>query len=421
MILLKTLRAKLIAMGMVTTGAALISACAALAFYDYEAFRASLVMAVQTHAAMVAENSTAALSFADEKDAAAILKSLHVDQHIVSAEVHDQTGKRLATYSRDSQVPLATSADLAPGSYRFDSDSLEVSSPVRLADQVLGSIHVRSDLAALHARARTDAIIFGAVILFAMSLALGLAWRLIRFVVGPIQHLSQTAEQVSLHRNYAVRAKKTADDELGVLIDCFNVMLEQIQHRDDKLQKAKEGAEYANQAKSEFLARMSHEIRTPLNGVVGMIDLLSETGMSDIQRRYSQLARNSADALLAVINDILDFSKIEAGKVEIEAIEFDLPALVEDLTELLAPVAAKKKLALVCVLRPGVSRRLIGDPNRIRQVLTNLVNNAAEIHRRGSGQRPRVAGISGCRPSDDPDSGRRYRHRHSRRSPRSPF
>jgi signal transduction histidine kinase/CheY-like chemotaxis protein/HPt (histidine-containing phosphotransfer) domain-containing protein len=384
MIVLRTLRAKLIAMKMVTTGVALISACAALAFYDYATFRSSLVMSVQTHAAMVAENSTAALSFADEKDAASILKSLNVDKHIVSADIYDQTGKRLATYSRDSQVLSSSSAGLAPGTYRFGADSLEVSCPVQLGDQVLGSIHVRSDLAALHARVRTNIITFGGVILFAMLLSLGLGWRLIRFVVGPIQHLSETAEQVSLHRNYAVRARKTADDELGVLVDCFNVMLEQIQHRDDKLQQAKESAEYANRAKSEFLARMSHEIRTPLNGVVGMIDLLSETGMSDIQQRYAQLARNSADSLLAVINDILDFSKIEAGKVEIEAIEFDLAAVIEDLTELLAPVAAKKKLALVCVVRPGVSHRMIGDPNRVRQVLTNLINNALKFTATGS-------------------------------------
>jgi Amt family ammonium transporter len=148
--------------------------------------------------------------------------------------------------------------------------------------------------------------------------------------------------------------------------------------------EARRAAQSANEAKSQFLARMSHEIRTPLNGVVGMIDLLKSTTMTDVQQRYVQLAREAADSLMKVINDILDFSKIEAGKVEIETTEFDVHKLVEDLTELLSSVAAKKKLALACLIRPNVPRRVLGDPSRIRQVLTNLVNNAVKFTSEGS-------------------------------------
>ena len=150
------------------------------------------------------------------------------------------------------------------------------------------------------------------------------------------------------------------------------------------IQEEKLAAVAANRAKSDFLARMSHEIRTPLNGVVGMIDLLRATGMTDIQERYTKLAREAADSLLDVINDILDFSKIEAGKVEVENIEFELHKLVEDLSELLGPAAAKKNLALASYLRPDVPRRLMGDPTRIRQVLMNLVNNALKFTSTGS-------------------------------------
>ncbi|HTW94564.1 MAG TPA: ATP-binding protein, partial [Tepidisphaeraceae bacterium] len=147
--------------------------------------------------------------------------------------------------------------------------------------------------------------------------------------------------------------------------------------------EGKSRAEAANAAKSEFLARMSHEIRTPLNGVVGMIDLLCATGMTEIQQRYAQLAKDAASALLVVINDILDFSKIEAGKVEIEAIEFDLHKLIEDTTELLAPLAVKKDLVLGSLVRPEVPRTVLGDPNRIRQIITNLVSNALKFTQKG--------------------------------------
>ncbi|HZZ41946.1 MAG TPA: ATP-binding protein [Tepidisphaeraceae bacterium] len=149
-------------------------------------------------------------------------------------------------------------------------------------------------------------------------------------------------------------------------------------------QEARLAAQAASEAKSQFLARMSHEIRTPLNGVVGMIDLLKSTEMTAAQERYVHLAREAAGSLLTVINDILDFSKIEAGKVEIESIDFDVHKLVEDITELLGPVAAKKNLALASLIRPDVPRRAVGDPNRIRQVLTNLINNAMKFTKEGS-------------------------------------
>jgi two-component system sensor histidine kinase/response regulator len=401
-----SLSQKLTSMAVLSTATALLFVFIVFAGASVFKHRRDASMQLTAFAGVIGANSIDALLFKNKEQAELTLAALGANQDIVAAALFDRHGKLLARFDapgRDPQAPdiALPTEDALPAADTILTTQLRVLHPLSHNGATIGTVLIEADLTAMWIDIAKAMGTMGGAMLGAMLVAMLMARRIKGGIVDPITKLINAAQKVSSSQNYTLRIKHTRTDELGKLMDSFNDMLAQIEgrgaalanHRDElerqvcvrteQLEKAKNAAEAASRAKSAFLATMSHEIRTPMNGVLGMTEMLLGTALTDTQRNYTGMVKRSGEHLLVIINDILDFSKIEAGKLTIEYIHFNLWDLLDDIDHAFMPQVQAKGLVFDVDIAPDIPIAVCGDPNRLRQVLANLLGNAVKFTDRG--------------------------------------
>ena len=298
----------------------------------------------------------------------AIQQLLENDKDVTGIRIVNEYDETLASwYSIEENVSVSTE------------DAIDFAHDVALEGENFGHIEVSWNVEKQHSEINDHA---RAIYLFSIGISSALALIVLGvihlLVVKPINKIHHHLQRLQANDNshsLNVNASRELRD-LGETINELGNVLE--------LRKLKEiELEEASKSKSEFLANMSHELRTPMNGVLGMLSIIKESKLSPEQRQQVNVAMSSGKSLLTIISDILDFSKIEAGKLEFEKIPFDLVKLVEETADVVAEGTYKKGLELICNVGSDVHSSVIGDPTRIRQVLTNLSGNAVKFTQEG--------------------------------------
>ena len=345
-----------------------------------------------------AERSRVALLYRSASDAKYVADAMLAFPDVLAVGIYDDTKEQLYSsgYGTSSETtqwswPESTSLDyenenvwhfVAPVYTGSQADEESPFLGAEMPAELVGYVRIQLGKASLQ---RMEADIFryniAALGLLATALLLILL-AITNRITKPIANLAESMRQA---REGAkdVRAEVKGTRDVIEMEIAFNSMMNAIKSREMELRSTRDMALEAARVKGEFAANVSHELRTPLNGVLGMLELLSEMGLTNKQREYVEIASGSADSLLSLIDDILDFSKVDSGKYEVDAAEFVLRDMLEEIVVLLGPQAQRKDLDLAYVTEPGVPDRLSGDCGRLRQVLINLIGNALKFTDRG--------------------------------------
>ena len=392
-------RHKLVVMIMLTSATVLVLASVGYLLNDYLRTREEVRNELETQANLVLENSVSFIDFDDRPGALDLLRTLSQNRHLRIACLYDERGRLFVEFSvAGDAMPCGQAAPV--DGYTYALNRLSVTRSSWREGKPAGSILLRSSLSMIWATLGEQLIVILVMMLVSLGIALLLSARLQGLVSQPIVTLADTARQVSSRGDYSLRAERTTDDELGVLVDAFNRMLERIQLREQELSAANEELRHevverrraeqeraellvrereANRLKDEFLATLSHELRTPLNAIIGWTRLLRANAVPPAgQDRALEKVERNAEIQTRLVEDLLEISRIASGKLHLEIKEIDLVSIVNRAVDSIRP-AAEARGVLIERRFDTPAQLTSGDGDRLQQVVWNLLTNAVKF------------------------------------------
>jgi signal transduction histidine kinase/ActR/RegA family two-component response regulator len=384
-----TVRVKLLRVAMITTVIALCVAGAAMLAVDLKRYKENYAADLSTEAAMLSVSIAPALAFNDHETAARDVAAFKARPRVEAAAVYAADGSVYASFVRENAVSLP--AAVSPESLKISGERVELTRRVARNGELLGVIYLRGRYNIL-ARLEDYLGIFALVTLLSVAVAFFLSRNLRRGISEPLDAMAEIARTVVAERNYSLRATKAADDDIGVVVEAFNSMLDEVEARSRALEQSnralteeilarertQEALRAADRRKDEFLATLAHEMRNPLAPIRHAVKVLESKALEPAQHEWArEVIGRQVRRMALLLDDLLDVSRITRGRLDLKIETVTLSSLVEAALETARPMLESKQHQLTIKL-PSEAVLLSVDPLRISQALSNLLTNAAK-------------------------------------------